>query len=129
MGNNNLLLLPDAAASIPALHTHRSGVDVLKRASCDVWFFWALAQFNLFDGAPRPGPTGADFGRWIDSFLAWLKSGAGNKRKRTIAACLLRCYNDQIKVEGAGDLWLEYGGLDDTNRVGVRRVLEHIRYF
>ena len=102
----------------------------LKTCGAATWFAWALDQFNLFDGAPRPAQGDRDaVSAWIPDFVKWLASGAGNTRKRTVGQCLLRCYNDTAKVKGAGDLWFEYGGMDNTNRDGVRRVLEHVRYF
>lgn len=97
-----------------------------KNAPAAQWFRWALDQFNLFHRAPRP-ETNVE--AWIDAFLAWMATGAGNRRVRTAGQCLLRCWNDDIQVPGAGDIWTEYGGMDDTNRRGVRRVLEHVRYF
>ncbi len=108
-----------------------------KNASAETWFVWALDQFNLFHGAPRPTPgqsivkgdPGDDVADWIPKFERWLASGAANRRVRTVGQCLLRSWNDELRVEGAGDVWTEYGGMDDTNRAGLRRVLEHVRYF
>lgn len=104
--------------------------SALKTATPEVWFCWALDQFNLFYHAPRPGISRGDTVKdWIPRFERWLATGAANRRVRTVAQSLLRSWNDEIRVEGAGDLWTEYGGMDDTNRAGVRRVLEHVRYF
>lgn len=104
----------------------------VKWSAPALWFAWALDQFNLFDHAPRPTVAcgdGRDIERWLPRFQEWLASGAGDRRKRTMAQCLLRSWNDQLEVAGAGDIWLEYAGMDDHNRRGVRTVLEHVRYF
>jgi hypothetical protein len=97
-----------------------------KSAPPAEWFRWAMDQFNLFDGAPRPSK---DVVAWIPEFKTWLASGAGNRRKRTVAHCLLLCWNDSSTVPGAGHIWLEYGGMDPHNQAAVRRVLEHVRWF
>lgn len=101
-----------------------------KTCGAATWFAWALDQFNMFDGAPRPARGDHDVLReWIPGFVRWLASGAGDFRKRTMGQCLLRSYNDQVKVKGAGDLWVAYATMDDPNRTAVRKVLEHVRYF
>ena len=96
------------------------------------WFVWALNQFNLFDRAPRPECKGDGYdstNAWVPKFIAWLGTGAANERARTVGQFLLRSWNSDLAVEGASALELVYGGCDDTNRRGVRVVLEHVRYF
>ncbi len=121
-----------------------SKTDFLKTCTPDVWFAWALEQFNVFERAPRPmrggavvrmdSPRAMDGGysstsAWADKFIAWLGTGAANQRTRTIGQFLLRSWNSEIDVAGADALERVYGGCDDVNRRGIRTVLEHVRYF
>jgi hypothetical protein len=98
------------------------------------WFCWTMDQFNLFDHAPRPerGPPDDINGGippWCVTFKKWLATGAGDLRKRTVGQMLLRCWNDCLKVPGAGDFMDAYLAMDHHNQRGVRTMLEHLRSY
>lgn len=102
------------------------------------WIRWALDQFNLFNAAPRLRTHSAggdeldpyDVVRvWVPELLRWLQTGAGDGRKRAAAALILSAWNSEIAVADAPRLEVAYAGMDDTNRKGVRKVLECLRNF
>lgn len=101
----------------------------LRTCGAAAWFAWALAQFNLFYSAPKPDDGFITTEAWVTAFRKWLGSGAANTRTRSVGQFLLRFYNTAIKIRGAEPVECVYGGCDDTNRRGVRMVLEHARYF
>lgn len=118
-------------AAAPARQAREDAGAFLRTCGAAAWFTWALAQFNLFETAPKP-PPGLDVGGsrgWVMLFQRWCGGGGANTRARSVAAFLLHAYNPDIKVRGAEPIERSFGGMDDRNRRGVVAVLTHWRTF